>query len=81
MWPSRDVFSPGAVFEHIKDEGSRAIPYDMDTFYKGQVRGNKCVRSLVAMHVYAKKKKKKKKVGTSQTKLFQTIGLKCALPV
>ena len=39
LWHNRDVFAPGVVFEHVTSEGPQAIPYDMGTFYRGQVRG------------------------------------------
>lgn len=39
LWPNRDVYAPGVVFEHVTAEGPQPIPYDMGTFYKGLVKG------------------------------------------
>ena len=41
LWTNGDVFAPGVVFEHVREDGPQPIPYDMGTFYKGQVIG-KC---------------------------------------
>ena len=49
LWPNRDVYAPGVVFEHVTSEGPQPIPYDMGTFYKGQVKGACVCRNVVTV--------------------------------